>query len=109
MVATLANNATTYIQQDRDAQGKYDPTQVQDAALDGTKNIIGVGAIVRNSLGSPVTALSKPIMELHVVHVKRSANMAKGLAKYALELDEACFWTELFPPPIYSVIVNDLR
>uniref|UniRef100_A0A803PIE5 Reverse transcriptase zinc-binding domain-containing protein n=1 Tax=Cannabis sativa TaxID=3483 RepID=A0A803PIE5_CANSA len=150
-------------------------TMVNDAALDGTKNIIGVGAIVRNSLGSPVTALSKPVMgnfsshemeakalfhslnwilqmwlpvthfemdalmvsqalntsfnaissfkdlivdvsgllsfllRATIVHVKRSANMAaQGLAKYALELDEACFWTELFPPPIYSVIVNDL-
>ncbi|XP_030502947.2 uncharacterized protein LOC115718124 [Cannabis sativa] len=43
-----------------------------------------------------------------IFHVKRDANMvAHGLAKHVLGVDEACFWLETIPPPIYSVVVNE--
>uniref|UniRef100_A0A803QSM8 Reverse transcriptase domain-containing protein n=1 Tax=Cannabis sativa TaxID=3483 RepID=A0A803QSM8_CANSA len=44
-----------------------------------------------------------------VTHVKRMANMAAHtLARYALGLDETCYWMESSPPSLYSVVVNDL-
>uniref|UniRef100_A0A803PA19 Reverse transcriptase zinc-binding domain-containing protein n=1 Tax=Cannabis sativa TaxID=3483 RepID=A0A803PA19_CANSA len=42
-------------------------------------------------------------------HVKLLANSAAhDLAKFALGLEEAYFWSEVTPQPIYSVVVNDL-
>uniref|UniRef100_A0A803PNH7 Reverse transcriptase domain-containing protein n=1 Tax=Cannabis sativa TaxID=3483 RepID=A0A803PNH7_CANSA len=145
-----------------------------DAAVDSTRKITGMGALIRNSNGAVVAAISQPILgcyashemealamfhclnwaiQLHlpvslvetdalkvsialcksssaissfqdliaditsllsffsnvnVSHVKRSANMAAdGLAKFALGVDKACYWSDCIPPPINSVIVND--
>uniref|UniRef100_A0A803NYQ1 CCHC-type domain-containing protein n=1 Tax=Cannabis sativa TaxID=3483 RepID=A0A803NYQ1_CANSA len=72
--------------------------------------------MVSNALNNPAaafTAFDDLILDISsllsffprviVSHVKRGANMAAhGLAKYALELDEDCFWLESCPPPIYS-------
>uniref|UniRef100_A0A803PZC5 Reverse transcriptase domain-containing protein n=1 Tax=Cannabis sativa TaxID=3483 RepID=A0A803PZC5_CANSA len=146
-----------------------------DAAVDSSKNRIGLGAVIRNSTGQVIAALSMPIignfasheMEAKAIfhslvwasqwelqighvetdalmvtnalygrtnsiaafndliidiscllsflpgvsisHVKRTANMAAHtLARYALGVDETCYWMESFPPSLYSVVVNDL-
>ncbi|XP_030498069.2 uncharacterized protein LOC115713727 [Cannabis sativa] len=146
-----------------------------DAALDANRNIIGVGAVVRNSDGHVLAAMAKPIVgnfashimeaqamfhslnwviqlqlpisvvetnaflvanalqygstaissyhdilldvtsllsffpQVNVVHAKRSANMvAHSLAKFALGVEETCFWLEDLPQPFYSVVVNDI-
>uniref|UniRef100_A0A803PC81 RNase H type-1 domain-containing protein n=1 Tax=Cannabis sativa TaxID=3483 RepID=A0A803PC81_CANSA len=146
-----------------------------DAAVDSSTNRKGVGAVVRNSTGQVIAALSMPIIRkfsshemeakaiflslvwasqwelqighveidalmvtnalygrtnsiaafndliidiscllsflwgVSISHVKRTANMAAHtLARYALGLDETCYWMESFPPSLYSVVVNDL-
>ncbi|XP_060963954.1 uncharacterized protein LOC115715819 [Cannabis sativa] len=145
-----------------------------DAAVDSTRKITGIGALIRSSNGEVVAAISKPILgcyashemeaiamfhclnwaiqlqllvslvetdalrvsnalckyssaissfqdliaditsllsfflNVNVSHVKRSTNMAAdGLAKFALGVDEACYWSDCIPPPINSVIIND--
>uniref|UniRef100_A0A803P0J9 Reverse transcriptase domain-containing protein n=1 Tax=Cannabis sativa TaxID=3483 RepID=A0A803P0J9_CANSA len=56
-----------------------------------------------------ITSLLSFFPRAVVAHVKRSANMAAhGLAKFALKLDEDCVWLESCPPPIYSIVVNDI-
>uniref|UniRef100_A0A803NVU4 Uncharacterized protein n=1 Tax=Cannabis sativa TaxID=3483 RepID=A0A803NVU4_CANSA len=55
-----------------------------------------------------ITSLLSFFPNVNVSHVKRLANMAaNGLAKFALGVDEACYWSDCIPPPINSVIVND--
>ncbi|XP_060961850.1 uncharacterized protein LOC133032047 [Cannabis sativa] len=52
-----------------------------------------------------VLCLLSFLSDVTITHVKREANMAAHcLAKFALGVDEACFWFEEIPPPIYSVI-----
>ncbi|XP_060968396.1 uncharacterized protein LOC133035959 [Cannabis sativa] len=147
-----------------------------DAAVDSTKKITGIGALVRDSNGHVAAAFSKPVVgcfdshemeaialfhslnwvlqlqlpisqietdalrvsnalckpssaissfqdlivdissllsffpNVKISHVKRSANMAADcLAKFALGVDETCFWTDFLPPPMNSVIVNDFH
>uniref|UniRef100_A0A803Q8P9 Reverse transcriptase domain-containing protein n=1 Tax=Cannabis sativa TaxID=3483 RepID=A0A803Q8P9_CANSA len=146
-----------------------------DAAVDGSRNVIGVGAILRDSCGKVIAALSKQLVgnfkshemealaifhslnwafqqqltlsqietdalmvasalqapfnskssfndllvdiscllsffpNVTVSHVKHTANKAAhGLAKFALGVDETCYWFEDIPQPIYSVIVDEL-
>uniref|UniRef100_A0A803PM52 Reverse transcriptase domain-containing protein n=1 Tax=Cannabis sativa TaxID=3483 RepID=A0A803PM52_CANSA len=147
-----------------------------DAAVDSTKKITGIGALVRDSNGHVAAAFSKPVVgcfdshemeaialfhslnlvlqlqlpisqietdalrvsnalckpssaissfqdlivdissllsffpNVKISHVKRSANMAADcLAKFALGVDETCFWSDYLPPPMNSVIVNDFH
>uniref|UniRef100_A0A803P996 Reverse transcriptase domain-containing protein n=1 Tax=Cannabis sativa TaxID=3483 RepID=A0A803P996_CANSA len=55
-----------------------------------------------------VLCLLSFLPDVTITHVKREANMAAHcLAKFALGVDETCFWFEEIPPPIYSVIVNE--
>uniref|UniRef100_A0A803PDD1 RNase H type-1 domain-containing protein n=1 Tax=Cannabis sativa TaxID=3483 RepID=A0A803PDD1_CANSA len=56
-----------------------------------------------------ISCLLSSLPNVSISHVKRNANMvAHGLARYALGLEEACFWLDNILPPIYSVIVNEL-
>ncbi|KAM6563086.1 hypothetical protein CsatB_023084 [Cannabis sativa] len=56
-----------------------------------------------------VTSLLSFFPQVNVVHAKRSANMvAHSLAKFALGVEETCFWLEDLPLPFYSVVVNDI-